>query len=131
MQLLIELISATIIIGVLDFVWLGSIAKKLYYRELGGLLRQKPNMIAAVAFYVIYVIGMVVFVINPYLNGPWYLVAGFGAVFGLVCYGTYDFTNLATLKGFSPRIVLIDLLWGVCLTAVAATGSYWVVTALG
>lgn len=131
MELLIKLLAAGGIMGILDFLWLGFIAKKLYYGELGGMLLEKPNMPAAIAFYVIYVVGVVVFVISPALEkGSWQYALGYGALFGFVAYATYDLTNLATLKGFSLKIVAIDLLWGAALTATVTTGSYFIVKAL-
>ena len=131
MELLIKLIAAGVIMGILDFIWLGFIAKKLYYDEMGSILLEKPNMPAALLFYVIYVVGVVVFVISPALEkGSWQHALGYGALFGLVAYATYDLTNLATLKGFSPKIVVIDMVWGMALTAVVAVGAYATVKSL-
>ena len=131
MELLIKLIAAGGIMGILDFIWLGFIAKKLYYDEMGSILLEKPNMPAALLFYVIYVVGVVVFVISPALEkGSWQHALGYGALFGLVAYATYDLTNLATLKGFSPKIVVIDMVWGMALTAVVAVGAYATVKSL-
>ena len=131
MEIIIRLLIAGGIMGVLDFVWLGIVAKKLYYDEMGKLLLDKPNMVPALIFYVIYVIGVVVFVINPALEkGSWLHALGFGALFGLVAYATYDLTNLSTMKDFSSKIVLIDLMWGTAFTAVVAVGTYFIVTNL-
>lgn len=131
MELLVKLLAAGAVMGVLDFIWLGFVAKKLYYGEMGKILLEKPNMPPALLFYVIYVIGVVVFVITPALEkGSWLHALGYGALFGLVAYATYDLTNLATLKGFSQKIVVIDLLWGAALTAVVAVVTYAVVRAL-
>ena len=131
MELLIKLLAAGGIMGVLDFVWLGFVAKKLYYSEMGSILLEKPNMPAALLFYVIYVVGVVLFVVNPALqNNSWQHALGYGALFGLVAYATYDLTNLATLKGFSSKIVVIDLAWGMALTAVVSLGAYAIVKAL-
>ena len=131
MELLIKVIAAGGIMGILDFIWLRFIAKKLYYDEMGSILLEKPNMPAALLFYVIYVVGVVVFVISPALEkGSWQHALGYGALFGLVAYATYDLTNLATLKGFSPKIVVIDMVWGMALTAVVAVGAYATVKSL-
>jgi uncharacterized membrane protein len=131
MELLVKLLAAGTIMGVLDFIWLGFVAKKLYYGEMGKILLEKPNMAPALLFYVIYVIGVVVFVVTPAIEkGSWLHVLGYGGLFGFVAYATYDLTNLATLKGFSQKIVAIDLLWGAALTAVVAVGTYAVVKAL-
>lgn len=128
MELLVKLLAAGGIMGILDFIWLGFVAKKLYYGEMGKILLEKPNMLPALLFYVIYVVGVVVFVITPAVDkGSWLYALGYGALFGFVAYATYDLTNLATLKGFSPKIVVIDLLWGAALTAIVSVGAYAIV----
>ena len=115
--------------GLIDFIWLGYVAKKLYYDEIGALLLDKPNMTAAVLFYVIYVIGIVAFAINPAIEkSSWQYALGYGALFGLIAYATYDLTNLATLKGWSTKIVVIDMAWGAVLTGTVAVATYWIVT---
>ena len=92
---------------------------------MGSILLEKPNMTAAILFYIIYVIGTVVFVISPALaKGSLSHAIGYGALFGFVAYATYDLTNLATLKGFSPKVVVIDLIWGAFLTATVAGVTY-------
>jgi uncharacterized membrane protein len=129
MDIFIRLVVAAGIMGVLDAVWLGVIAQKLYRTELGRLLLDKPNMVPALAFYVIYTIGVVLFVINPALEkGSWLHALGYGAFFGFVAYATYDLTNLATLKDFSSKIVVIDLLWGAIITAIVSVGTYVIIT---
>lgn len=127
MSFIVAFLAVSITIGLLDFIWLGFVAKKLYYNEIGKLLRAKPNMVAAVAFYVLYVIGVVVFVLN--LPGPVHSLfetIGRGALFGLICYGTYDLTNLSTLKDFTKKLAAIDMVWGAILTAVAAGASHFI-----
>lgn len=122
---LIKVLVAGGIMGLIDAIWLGLIANKLYKNELGSLLLEKPNMVAAVLFYIIFVIGIVVFAVMPAVTaGDWKVALGLGALLGLVCYATYDLTNLATLKGFPVKIVVIDLIWGTLLTATVATLTY-------
>lgn len=129
MELLIKLLAAGGVMGVLDFIWLGFVAKQLYRDEIGQLLLDKPNMVAAMAFYVIYVVGVVLLVVNPALaKGSLMHAVGYGALFGLVAYATYDLTNLATIKGFSLKVVLIDLAWGAFITAMMAGAAYWAVS---
>jgi uncharacterized membrane protein len=95
------------------------------------LLLDKPNLAVAGAFYLLYVGGIVVLAISPALaENNWWKALLFGAVLGLVAYGTYDITNLSTLKGWSARLSMIDLAWGTVLTAVSATIGYWIVKAL-
>jgi uncharacterized membrane protein len=130
MELLIKILAAGGIMGILDFVWLGFVAKRLYYSEMGGILLKDFNMVPALIFYAIYVIGTIVFVINPALEkGSWLYALGFGALFGFVTYATYDLTNLATIKGFSTKIVFIDLAWGTFIAAAVSVGTYFAVKA--
>ena len=125
MELIFKLLTAGGVMGLLDFVWLGFIAKKLYYSEMGKILLDKPNMVPAVIFYIIYVIGIITFVVNPALaKASLAHAAGYGALFGIVAYATYDLTNLAVTKGFSTKIVVIDMLWGAILTACVASLTY-------
>lgn len=125
---LLSTIFAGGIMGALDFVWLTMIAKKLYTEELGSLLLAKPNMGAVLVFYAVYLIGVAAFVIVPALDkGSWLHALSFGALFGLVAYATYDLTNLATLKGFSTKVVAVDLLWGSFLTSVVCLSTYGLV----
>lgn len=109
----------------LDALWLGVVAQKLYQREFGPMLLEKPNMTAAAAFYALYLVGVVVFAVKPALEaGGWTRALLQGALFGLVAYATYDLTNLATLKGFPVRVVAPDLVWGMVVTSVAALAGY-------
>ncbi|MBP9667698.1 DUF2177 family protein [Candidatus Saccharibacteria bacterium] len=115
------------IMGLLDAFWLSVVANKFYKSQIGSLLLEKPNMSAAILFYIIYVIGIVVFAIMPALEkGSWGVAAGLGALFGLIAYATYDLTNLATLKGWSMRVVVVDMAWGAVLTSLVAATSFWI-----
>ena len=129
MDILIRLLISGSVMGVLDFLWLGFIAKNLYASELGKLLLAKPNMTAAMAFYIIYVIGVVVFVVSPALaNGSLWSALGYGALFGLVAYATYDLTNLATVDGFTLKVALIDMCWGAFITAATSGVTYFIIS---
>jgi uncharacterized membrane protein len=111
--------------GVLDALWLMFVANKFYKSQIGNLLLDKPNMVPAIIFYVIYVVGVVAFVIAPALEkGSLVHAVGYGALFGLVAYATYDLTNLSTLKGFTSKVVIVDLLWGAFITAAVAGIAY-------
>jgi uncharacterized membrane protein len=108
---------------VIDLIWLGIVAKGLYRRELGDLIRQPINKTAALAFYLLYPLGLVVFVLPQALA----VTAGGvgqaffqGALLGMFAYGTYDLTNLATMRGFSTKIALVDWVWGTLLTGTVA-----------
>lgn len=118
--------------GIIDAFWLSVVANKFYKSQIGQLLLEKPNMVAAVAFYIIYVVGIVVFALGPALEkDSWLVAAGLGALFGFVAYATYDLTNLATLKDWTVRLVLVDLLWGTVLTSAVTVLSFFALKQLG
>lgn len=107
-----------------DFIWLGFIANDFYRRQLGELLLAQPNWVGAILFYVLYIAGIVLFVVaRAAPSGSLVRAAWLGALFGLVAYGTYDLTNLATLKGFTVQVVAADLAWGAFVTAVGAVAG--------
>lgn len=126
LQYVAAYIAAAVVFVAVDFVWLAFIAQKLYQRELGPLLLEKPLMSAAVPFYLLYLVGAVYFGTRPGLEaGNWTVALFNGALFGLIAYATYDLTNMATLKGFSWTVVAADLCWGVFITATIATAGYF------
>jgi uncharacterized membrane protein len=110
----------------LDFVWLGFIAKDFYRTQLGPLMLEKPLLGVAVAFYLLYTIGIVSFAVAPALAADsWTRAMAAGALLGLVAYSTYDLTNLATLRGWSVKLSLVDVAWGTIVTSIAATAGYF------
>ena len=126
---LIKLLVAGGIMGIIDALWLSVVANRFYKSQLGPMLLEKPNMISAIIFYVIFVVGVVVLAVLPAVQaGDWKVALGLGALLGLVTYATYDLTNHATLKGFPLTVVVVDIIWGVVLTATVATLTYLVVT---
>ena len=111
-------IIAALIFLVIDIIWLSFAVKSFYRPNIGHLLLDKPVMWAAAMFYIVYVIGLAVVIIEPSLyfeNTSKFLLQAF--MFGLVAYGTYNLTNMATIKGWSPSVVFVDMLWGGSLTA--------------
>ena len=117
-------ITAVIFLGI-DFVWLSNIAKRFYFDRLGELLREKPRLGAAVAFYAIYVVGIVIFAVAPALKEQSATTAlVYGALFGFFAYATYDMTNYATLRNWSLTVSLVDVVWGTVLTGTAAFLGY-------
>jgi uncharacterized membrane protein len=116
----------------LDFLWLGFVAKAFYRQEIGALLLEKFNMTAAIGFYLVFVVGIVIFAVAPALQaGSWKTALLYGALFGFFTYATYDMTNLATLKGWSLSVTFVDIAWGTCLTGVGALLGYIAARALG
>ena len=106
---------------VLDLFWLLGPGRPLYISEIGGLLRNQPQLGASLAFYLLYAAGLTYFGVMPGLKASSAVLAlGQGALFGLMAYATYDLTNLAVLNGFTLRIAMIDLAWGTILSGVTA-----------
>lgn len=117
-------VSAAVFLGA-DFGWLSLMGERLYRPAIGPLMADKLNGAAAVAFYLVYLLGVLMLAISPALKaGSWRVAAVNGLVLGLVAYGTYDLTNQATLKLWATRLTLADMAWGGGLTAVAATLGY-------
>ena len=112
----------------LDALWLGLIMRDFYKTELGALMRERPQMAAAGLFYVLYVVGVVIFATAPALGqGDWVRALILGGLFGFFAYFTYDMVNFATLKGYSLRLTLVDIAWGIFVTASSALGGYFAV----
>ena len=100
----------------IDMVWLGLVAKNFYRGQIGALMRTEFNWVAAVSFYLIFIFGLVIFAIEPAVakHSPTHALL-YGALFGGISYATYDLTNLATLKGWTVLVTIVDMSWGVAL----------------
>lgn len=110
---------------VLDALWLGVVARGFYASELGAMLRDNVNFVAAAGFYAFYVMGIVYFAVQPALSdGALSKAILNGALLGLLAYGTYDMTNLATLKNWPVTMSMVDMAWGTFLTAAAAASGF-------
>ncbi len=107
---------------VLDLLWLGVVAAGLYEELLGDLLAEEPNALAATAFYALFLVGLLHFVVHPAVTErSLRRAARDGAFFGLVAYATWDLTSLAVLAGFPAALVPVDLAWGAVLSGAVAT----------
>lgn len=123
----IAYICALVAFVAVDFVWLSSMVDRLYRPVLGDLLLTDVNMRAAIAFYLLYPIGLTIFAIAPALkSGDLKTAALWGALFGFFAYGTYDLTNQATLRNWTTTLTLADIAWGTFASAVAATVATWI-----
>ena len=108
-----------------DLLWLGVIAKNLYQQELSHLLSPSVNWPAAVVFYLVYIVGIILFAVRPALASQSLARAAVGgALFGFFTYATYDLTNRATLRDWPLKLVFVDIVWGVLLCTVVASTSY-------
>ena len=131
MQFLKVYALTLVIFFLVDIVWLGVISKKLYKEYLGHLMAPNVNWAAALVYYFLFIAGLVFFVIMPAIEkGDLMYAITVGAFFGLITYGTYDLTNLATLKDWPLNITIIDLIWGTFLNAATSGITYFVATSL-
>ncbi len=129
--IVIAYIATAVVLFALDFVWLSLAVNSLYKPRLGALLLESPRLAIAAGFYLLYVIGVIVFAVLPALAaGDWMRAAWGGALLGLVAYGTYDMSNLSTIAGWSSFVSVVDMIWGTALTAVSATAAYFIVRAV-
>ena len=123
--------GAALVLSVLDVLWLWWVVGRLYRAELGSLMRTEVAVLPAVAFYLIYIVGIVVFAVMPALaSGSLLRAAGLGALLGFIAYCTYDLTNLATLNGWPVKVAMLDIAWGTFISALAAVGGTWAVRLL-
>jgi uncharacterized membrane protein len=121
---------ALLFIAVADGLWLGVLMPQHYRAWLGPLMREQPLLLPAAAFYLLYPVGVTVFAVLPALKqNSCQASAVLGALLGLVAYGTYDLSNLATLKDWPLQLTLVDMVWGASLSAAAATVAFLVTRA--
>jgi len=115
---LISYLAAIVSMLIIDLIWLSIMMKPFYQKYIGHLLSETPNLIPAIIFYLIFILGLVFLVIMPALSGNFSYLKLFiyGALFGLVAYGTYDLTNHATMKNWPAIVTIVDLIWGALLT---------------
>jgi uncharacterized membrane protein len=109
-------------------IWLLGIAKTLYQDQMGDLMATEPKLAAGAAFYLLYALGVCIFVIVPALaKQSGFDAVFYGALFGFFCYMTYDLTNLAVIRNFPTQLAFIDIAWGSLVTAAVSGLSYWIV----
>ena len=122
---------ALVVFVILDAIWLGIISRNLYSKYLGYIMTETPNWIAAIIFYLLFIVGIVIFVVFPGIEEKnLWISFGKAALFGLVTYATYDLTNLATIKSWPIQITIIDLIWGTFLSSIVGVttiilGKWW------
>ena len=112
---------------IIDLIWLGIVAKGFYQNNLRYILRPDVNWAAAIIFYLIYIVGIIIFAVLPGIaRNSWPHTALWGALYGFFTYATYELTNLALLKDWPLNIVIVDILWGVVLCTAVATLSFYI-----
>jgi uncharacterized membrane protein len=116
--------AAIVAFLIIDGLWLGLVAKNFYANNLGELLRKDFLVLPGIIFYLMFTAGLVFLAVRPgqpdisLLN-----IAVHGAVVGLLAYGTYDLTNLSTLRGWPPVLTIVDMAWGTVLSASVSLSS--------
>ncbi len=112
---------------IIDLTWLGIIAKDVYQKYMGHLMRDTPNWPVAILFYLLFIIGLIIFVINPAIQkDSWMHALIYGAMFGFFTYMTFDLTSLAVLKDWPWQIAVIDIIWGIVLSSSVSVIAYFV-----
>jgi uncharacterized membrane protein len=112
----------------IDMVWLVLVAKSFYQKHIGFLMRPDINWIAAIIFYLMFIAGLAIFVISPAVEKhSWIHALLFGSLFGLITYATYDLTNLATMKDWPLIVTIVDLIWGMVVSASVSVITYFIV----
>jgi uncharacterized membrane protein len=110
----------------IDMVWLGFVARTFYRKYLGFLMAPNPNWLAAIIFYLLFIVGILVFVVLPGLEDNSFKTTLLrAALFGLITYATYDLTNLATVKDWPVLITVVDMAWGTILSVAVSSISFW------
>ena len=116
----------------IDFLWLGLVAKNFYAKQIGFIMKTNFNIPAALIFYLLFIVGLVLFVISPAVEKKSLFTAIImGGLFGFFTYATYDLTNLATLKDWPLMVSIVDMVWGVILSASVSTITYFIATKIG
>lgn len=127
MSLIKSYIVTFIVFIILELFWLIILARDLYANELGYIMKSEPNLLPAAIFGLLFVGGLVFFVVNPALEqNSWSYALFAGIFYGLITYATYTLTNLANLESWPLKVTIIDLLWGMVLGGLASTISFFI-----
>ncbi len=117
---------------IIDFIWLALVARKFYLDQLGSLMKTNINWPAALIFYALFIVGLIIFVISPAIEKKLLMHAIImGGLFGFFAYATYDLTNLATLKNWPFTLTIVDMIWGTVLAASVSAITYLIASKLG
>ena len=122
---------AFLVFLLIEGIWLVLIAKDFYKKEIGFIMSESPKILPTIVFSVLFVLGLVFFVINPALaKDSWKYALLVGLIFGLISYSIYDLTALATLKDWPLKVTIVDLIWGSSMSAIVSTVSFFIVKIL-
>ncbi|MGL5977913.1 MAG: DUF2177 family protein [Erysipelotrichaceae bacterium] len=116
---------AFVVFFIIDILWLAVFAKGFYQKQLGFLMRANVAWFAAIAFYLIYIFALVALILIPAVQQEQgYQWIWRAALFGFVCYATYDLTNLATIKDWPILVTVVDLVWGTLVSVLVGVATY-------
>jgi uncharacterized membrane protein len=129
---IVAYVSTLVVFLAIDSVWLTLTGTALYKATLGDILLPQFSVAPAAIFYLLYVVGILIFVTTPaFRSGDWKTALIYGALFGFFSYGVYDFTNMATLRNWTAQITIADLCWGTFLTGTASTVGFLITSWAG
>lgn len=129
MEYLLSYLAALVLFILIDLVWIKMIMRPIFERSIGSIMLPDPHMGAALAFFVLYQAGLLYFAVIPAAEaGSWTIAALHGGLLGIIAYGTYETTNLATLKGWTLKMAIVDVGWGASLSAIIATVGFFVLS---
>jgi len=127
MEYLISYMAALVLFILVDLVWIKMVMRPIFERSVGSIMLPDPHLGAALVFFVLYQAGLLYFAVMPAAAaGSWSIATIHGALLGIIAYGTYETTNLATLKGWTLKMAFVDVGWGATLSAIVATIGYFV-----
>lgn len=122
MNIAITYLITLVVFAIIDTVWLGTMADRIYRPLIGSMLAENFRLVPAIVFYAMYAAALTLFAVMPGFNAAdWKKALIWGGLFGLFAYATYDLTNLATLKSWSTKLVVIDITWGVVVSAASSS----------
>ena len=130
-KILILYIATFGVFFLIDLIWLVLMNSRFYKKELSGLMAVKVKWFPAILFYLLFIVAVLVLAVLPAVdNGSWVTALLYGGLLGMVCYGTYDFTNLASIRDWPLKVTVVDIIWGTVLSATVATISFFIATAI-
>jgi len=116
---------------IIDLVWLLVMNSRFYKIQLAGLMSEKVKWLPAILFYLLFIVGVLLLVVLPAVDhGTWLSALLLGGLLGMLCYGTYDLTNLASIKNWPLKVSIVDIIWGTVLSAVVAVTGFFIATAM-
>ena len=116
---------------VIDLIWLLVMNSRFYKVQLSELMAEKVKWIPAILFYLLFIVGVLLLVVLPAVDhGTWLSALLLGGLLGMISYGTYDLTNLASIRNWPLKVSIVDIIWGTVLSAVVTTASFFIALAL-